>query len=87
MDHKYRHPSIQLFMMELKAQSKSEDSTSDLPKIPETSFGTDEAGDNYELEEKEESKSVVTEDEKADDWETRRAGAMAARLLRDVKIA
>ncbi|KAH7691976.1 Lysine methyltransferase protein [Dioscorea alata] len=90
MDLKYRHPSIQLFMMELKVQSKPEDSTSDLPKIPETGCGTDEAGDNYELEEKEESKneeSVAREDEKVDDWETRRAGAMAARLLRDVKIA
>ncbi|KAJ0963632.1 hypothetical protein J5N97_028754 [Dioscorea zingiberensis] len=96
MDDKYRHPSIQLFMMELKAQSKLEDSTSDSPKETERGHRTEKASDNnYELEEKEDSNTDETredeeiaakEDEKVDDWETRRSGAMAARLLRDIKI-
>ncbi|AQK76221.1 Tumor-related protein [Zea mays] len=89
MDVKYQHPSIHLYMMDLKA-----------PLIPEV-----EAADNGNYEEEVEVAVNQEEDEdpgvksescsgsspeaksgSLDDWEIRRCGAMAARLLKDVKL-
>jgi protein N-lysine methyltransferase METTL21D len=89
MDVKYQHPSIHLYMMDLKA-----------PLIPEV-----EAADNGNYEEEVEVAANQEEDEdpgvksescsgsspeaksgSLDDWEIRRCGAMAARLLKDVKL-
>nr|ACG46925.1 tumor-related protein [Zea mays] len=89
MDVKYQHPSIHLYMMDLKA-----------PLVPEV-----EAADNGNYEEEVEVATNQEEDEdpgvksescsgsspeaksgSLDDWEIRRCGAMAARLLKDVKL-
>ncbi|XP_020276281.1 protein N-lysine methyltransferase METTL21A isoform X1 [Asparagus officinalis] len=90
MDVKYRHPSIQLYIMTPKAQTKCDEL-----KVPGSDQVDSEVVESNETEEKEEAcneKSVDGEipeigSDKVDDWETRRCGAMAARLLKDVKIA
>lgn len=100
MDFKYRHPSIQLYIMEQKTQPRCEDSSSNALKVPESNNGDNEDGESNGTEEKEDicgeksvdgevvdGEVVETGSDKVDDWETRRYGAMAARLLRDVKIA
>ncbi|KAK6141747.1 hypothetical protein DH2020_024516 [Rehmannia glutinosa] len=100
MHSEYQHPSIQLFMMSLKpSDCKSndidghvEDVKSDKTKqILEEDDGSncvvnevnDRKGDQTE-----EGSTVVVDlqNKKISDWEARRYGAMAARLLRDVKI-
>ena len=94
MDFKYRHPSIQLYIMEPKTLSRSEGSTSNAVQGPESNLGGAEDGERNRVQEKEDvhnEKSVAgeiveAESGKVDDWETRRYGAMAARLLRDVKL-
>ncbi|XP_037449012.1 protein-lysine methyltransferase METTL21D-like [Triticum dicoccoides] len=87
MDAKYQHPSINLYMMDLKASS-----------VPEA--GPNGNGNTEEEEEEEDDASNPGEDEDPgvktepctaskedmDDWEIRRSGAMAARLLKDVRL-
>lgn len=91
MDSKYRHPSIQLFMMEVKDQSRYRNPGPTANQIPESSRGSDEDGQSCEAEEDARdataSENIMDlEPGKIDDWEIRRLGSMAARLLRDVKI-
>ncbi|KAJ6803457.1 protein N-lysine methyltransferase METTL21A isoform X2 [Iris pallida] len=92
MDIKYRHPSIQLFRMVPKAQPRHNMSVCIPCQVPETGHGCSEDEEGSRVEENEgigSSSNVELaqpEHGKADDWETRRCGAMAARLLRDVKI-
>ncbi|CAL9042312.1 unnamed protein product [Musa banksii] len=91
MDSKYRHPSIQLFMMEVKDQSRYKNPGPTANQIPESSRGSDEDGQSCEAEEDARdataSENIMDlEPGKIDDWEIRRLGSMAARLLRDVKI-
>lgn len=79
MDIKYQHPSIQLYILNPKASTTTEAS---VPKDDEESscvlntesFKEDDVFDDSNLE-------------KLNDWETRRYGSMAARLLEDVKIS
>ncbi|KAM3245246.1 hypothetical protein ACQJBY_056517 [Aegilops geniculata] len=85
MDAKYQHPSINLYMMDLKASS-----------VPEA--GPNGNGNTEEEEEDDASNPGEDEDpgvktepctaskEDMDDWEIRRSGAMAARLLKDVRL-
>ncbi|CAD5168319.1 uncharacterized protein LOC135623398 isoform X1 [Musa acuminata AAA Group] len=91
MDSKYRHPSIQLFMMEVKDQSRYKNPGPTANQIPESSRGSDEDGQSCEAEEDARDATageniMDLEPGKIDDWEIRRLGSMAARLLRDVKI-
>ncbi|KAL5994594.1 hypothetical protein ACLOJK_024647 [Asimina triloba] len=79
MDSKYRHPSIQLYMMGLKAQGGWREHKTG-----------GEQSDECRAEEEEEANSSevahVEGNHKLTDWEARRMGSMAARLLRDMKI-
>ncbi|KAJ3689086.1 hypothetical protein LUZ61_018250 [Rhynchospora tenuis] len=94
MDIKYQHPSIQLYMMELKAQPKSNSEPSETIKLKELSHASDEEKEacdcgemhNGEPSTQVELKDLVPQNGKLDDWEIRRCGVMAARLLRDVKL-
>ncbi|KAF3320369.1 protein N-lysine methyltransferase METTL21A [Carex littledalei] len=94
MDIKYQHPSIQLYMMELKARPKCNIEPCEAINKKESSLAGDEEGEacdcgetqNAEPSTPVEFKDLVPETGKLDDWEIRRCGAMAARLLRDVKL-
>lgn len=100
MDIKYQHPSIQIFAMELKPRLQveksgnlnscegnscpSEESVSDIKDdkngIDEDEHvGIKEHGDDGKV-------TFVITNGKLDDWESRRHGSFAARLLKDVKI-
>ncbi|XP_058076606.1 uncharacterized protein LOC131225159 isoform X3 [Magnolia sinica] len=87
MDSTYRHPSIQLFIMGFKAQVGccAEDMTQG--QINERG-GEEECGSGEEADSNVEEVFVegTTGNHKlSSDWEARRYGSMAARLLRDVK--
>ncbi|KAJ8459405.1 hypothetical protein OPV22_032331 [Ensete ventricosum] len=90
MDSKYRHPSIQLFTMEVKDQSRYRNPGPTANQIPESSRGSDKDGQSCEAEDARDataSENIMDlEPGKIDDWEIRRLGSMAARLLREVKI-
>ncbi|KAK9072620.1 hypothetical protein SSX86_009055 [Deinandra increscens subsp. villosa] len=74
MDIKYQHPSIQLYIMTLKT--------------PEgiTNLDPTTESDTTEKIEDEADNDVPKEPQTLSDWEARRYGSMAARLLRDIKI-
>ncbi|CAN4119402.1 unnamed protein product [Withania somnifera] len=102
MDSTYQHPSIQLYIMGFKspgstseivrqiAQQQNEEvverETKHVSDKDESKcgFNQDDATDN----EGQVGNNLVIdlENRKLSDWEARRCGAMAARLLRDVKI-
>ncbi|GAB4842927.1 hypothetical protein Ancab_012905 [Ancistrocladus abbreviatus] len=100
MDRNYQHPSIQLFMMEAKPSLEStregirgNDQLDDNDKkesegtTQENSGGVDKVDDLGTI--KGEGDCLLhtcLPSGELSDWEVRRYGAMAARLLRDVKI-
>ncbi|XP_078148279.1 S-adenosyl-L-methionine-dependent methyltransferases superfamily protein isoform X1 [Carex rostrata] len=87
MDIKYQHPSIQLYMMELKARPKCNiEPCEAINKNEERETCDCGETQNAEPSAPVELKDSVPENGKLDDWEIRRCGAMAARLLRDVKL-
>ncbi|XP_020693592.1 protein N-lysine methyltransferase METTL21A isoform X2 [Dendrobium catenatum] len=88
MDIKYQHPSIQLFIMELKPPQILEDNLQNT-NAPLLDSGNHNSETEDDLAEKEgvELIAPVVADMKAGDWESRRHGALAARLLKDVKIS
>ncbi|WOL18248.1 protein N-lysine methyltransferase METTL21A [Canna indica] len=89
MDIKYQHPSIQLFMMEEKDQSGCGNSGPRASRTPEACQANNEDSQSYDAEDvADQTVSEQTEDLEPgnNDWEIRRLGSMAARLLRDVKI-
>lgn len=97
MHKEYQHPSIQLFMMSPKP-SDSMNCNSVNVKVGDTTPTADEDDgssstanevDDVESDqiEDESTSSTNPQDKTRSDWEVRRCGAMAARLLRDVKIA
>lgn len=87
MDSKYQHPSIQLFIMGLKPPPVTADSAVSTEKQEKTDRGID-----HQVNETESSSSVDDlpltglPDGKLSEWDARRYGSMAARLLRDIKI-
>ncbi|CAO2813005.1 unnamed protein product [Amaranthus hypochondriacus] len=97
MDRKYQHPSIQLFIMESKSSAGSA-----LAAVQDKNKASEPVdGDYNQKEEKSCSMDDDIKSEKdikgcstatgllsreLTDWEVRRCGAMAARLLRDVRI-
>lgn len=96
MDIKYQHPSIQLYLMgqkfssgiALAADQEKKQAAEFLeresnPREGKTS-GVDEVGSEKNDIGCSDSTGLSSRD--LTDWEVRRCGAMAARLLRDVKI-
>lgn len=90
----YQHPSIQLFMMTPKPSGCTVDET-DCSGEEIKSEETKQTSDDNENEDDNDSSNHVTKgdfegstllNKDISDWETRRCGAMAAKLLRDVKI-
>jgi hypothetical protein len=99
MDQTFQHPSIQIYIMGSKPPEgniENADQGSD-QKINKTEIS--EKGENVGTSNEEkvaDSVGLASEDcelltksqnENLDDFEVRRCGSMAARLLRDVKIA
>ncbi|KAK9153899.1 hypothetical protein Sjap_001379 [Stephania japonica] len=101
MDIKYQHPSIQLYIMESKSRAGSASSSKQIDNQLQNVNGSikhenndeDDDGNKSELAECETeevhpvSKVADLKNGKLSDWEARRYGSLAARLLRDVKIA
>lgn len=85
MDIKYQHPSIQLYMMRLKTP---EGSANHDPIIESVTNEKNEDDDTSSRVEDEADNVLPTEPHQGNlsDWEARRYGSMAARLLRDIKI-
>ncbi|KAL7153950.1 hypothetical protein ABFS83_04G202000 [Erythranthe nasuta] len=90
MHSEYQHPSIQLFMMRPKPSSDNsiDKEIEDVPSEETEQISGDDDISNKDDQIEEEESSVVEnlQSKEISDWETRRCGAMAARLLRDVKI-
>lgn len=85
MDAKYQHPSIHLYMMDLKSPLIAEVEAIDNDEEEALS----NPGDDEDPGAKSEPCSGSSPEAKSgslDDWEIRRCGAMAARLLKDVKL-
>ncbi|KAK4440695.1 protein N-lysine methyltransferase METTL21A [Sesamum alatum] len=100
MHSEYQHPSIQLYMMTLKPSDsrgnetgshveevKSEE-TEQISDANEGSICVDDEVYDCKSDQTEEASGLVVNLQGKDlsDWEMRRYGAMAAQLLRDVKI-
>lgn len=96
MDGKYQHASIQLFIMgsrtqagcaenatQRDAQSSGECGSND---DAESCDAVDECVDSGDRGAVDSNEVTVMKNRKLDDWEARRYGSIAARLLRDVKI-
>ncbi|PHT33774.1 hypothetical protein CQW23_25574 [Capsicum baccatum] len=102
MDSTYQHPSIQLYIMSSKPQGSTSEIVTPMAQQQndevtetETNHGSDEDESKHgfnqdgvtDNEGKVDNNLVMDlENRKLSDWEARRCGAMAARLLRDVKI-
>ena len=101
MDDTYQHPSIQLFIMGLKPPSDTTESSSngidqavDEAETNEEKVGTGGGCDQVEKmaedvgEKVKEDVEVVTNppNGKLSEWEARRYGSIAARLLQNIKI-
>ncbi|KAE8804016.1 protein N-lysine methyltransferase METTL21A [Hordeum vulgare] len=85
MDAKYQHPSINLYMMDLKASSVPEaEPNSNGSTEEEEEDDASNPGEDEDTGVKDEPCTASKED--VDDWEIRRSGAMAARLLKDVRL-
>uniref|UniRef100_A0A0D9VMQ4 Uncharacterized protein n=1 Tax=Leersia perrieri TaxID=77586 RepID=A0A0D9VMQ4_9ORYZ len=88
MDAKYHHPSIYLYMMDPKATLIPEAGISDNSNNEEEEVVSN-PGDDEDPEAENGgtgSDSAEAKTDNLDDWEIRRCGAMAARLLKDVKL-
>ncbi|CAN0916468.1 Protein N-lysine methyltransferase METTL21D [Linum grandiflorum] len=82
MHYKYQHPDIQLYMMEMKHPGGN------LGQAPEETRNptVEEEERPEEAEERSEASEPRPEEGSLNEWEARRIGSMAARLLRDVEI-
>lgn len=102
MDSTYQHPSIQLYIMSFKTQGSTSEIVRQMAQQQneevadrETKHGSDEDESKYGFNQDDPTDNdgkvdnnlvMDLENRKLSDWEVRRCGAMAARLLRDVKI-
>ncbi|XP_016508074.1 uncharacterized protein LOC107825699 isoform X1 [Nicotiana tabacum] len=102
MHSTYQHPSIQLYIMGFKPQGNTSETVREMAQQQteevgerETMHGSEEDDSKYGFNKDDATdnegkvdKDLVLDPEnrKLSDWEARRCGAMAARLLRDVKI-
>ncbi|KAI4334344.1 hypothetical protein L6164_019047 [Bauhinia variegata] len=98
MDETYQHPSIQLFIMESKPSVECTENSGQVTpeKVDDVETGEDEKSSEGECAKEKDRDFVGDKNEehtkpnpqnaKLTDWEARRYGSMAARILRDVKI-
>ncbi|KAJ8551913.1 hypothetical protein K7X08_028356 [Anisodus acutangulus] len=93
MDSTYQHPSIQLYIMGFKSQGNTSEIVKQMAQQQteevgetETKRGSDEDESKCGFNQADATENDGKVDKKLSDWEARRCGAMAARLLRDVKI-
>ncbi|OEL37961.1 hypothetical protein BAE44_0001020, partial [Dichanthelium oligosanthes] len=86
MDPKYQHPSIHLYMMDPKASLSADAGASDNGNEEEEDVSNPGEDGNPVVESESCSGSLEAKSDSLDDWEIRRCGAMAARLLKDVKL-
>ncbi|KAL8496537.1 hypothetical protein ACS0TY_020292 [Phlomoides rotata] len=88
MHSEYKHPSIQLFMMSLKPSECRGNEIEHVDKVESEETKQISEDNNDNINEVFDEKTLVKnlQGRKISDWEARRYGAMAARLLRDVKI-
>ena len=80
----YQHPSIQLFMMSPKPSGCTVDETDCSGEEIKSEESKQTSDDNDLTMGDFEGSRLLNKD--ISDWEARRCGAMAAKLLRDVKI-
>ncbi|KAJ3672164.1 hypothetical protein LUZ60_006885 [Juncus effusus] len=83
MDNKYQHTSIDLYSMDLKNNSKFE---KEIKPEESSDLLSDEDRESLGTDTEIEIKDFVPKSGTIDEWEIRRCGAMAARLLKDVKL-
>ncbi|XP_022680534.1 protein N-lysine methyltransferase METTL21A isoform X2 [Setaria italica] len=86
MDPKYQHPSIHLYMMDLKAPLFTEAGASDNGNEEEEDILNPGEDEDPEVKSEPCSGSLEANSGSLDEWDIRRCGAMAARLLKDVKL-
>lgn len=91
MHSEYKHPSIQLFMMSLKPSEFRGNEIEHVDEVEpeETKQISEDNSVNINMgDEVFDEKTLIKnlDGRKISEWEARRYGAMAARLLRDVKI-
>ncbi|CAL0304059.1 unnamed protein product [Lupinus luteus] len=98
MDETFQHPSIKLFIMGFKhsaestkisGQAAGEKADAEIgveDKSNEEHAAVEESGVDEENVE-DDSNTPIPENAKLSEWEARRYGSMAARILRDVKIS
>ncbi|XP_062221538.1 uncharacterized protein LOC133920915 [Phragmites australis] len=86
MDSKYQHPSIHLYMMDPKTPLIAEAGVSDNGNEEEEDVSNRGEDEDPEVRSGSSSGSLEATSGSLDGWETRRCGAMAARLLKDVKL-
>ena len=99
MDETFQHPSIQLFIMGSKPSAEctenSDQVTAEKVDDVETTGAEDKGShENVALEKEpdvveekvEQLGKPIPQNAKLSEWEARRYGAMAARILRDVKL-
>lgn len=94
MDETFQHPSIQLFILGSKPTSERPENTGLV--AAEKVDGIETSGEDKISEENsavvkgsdfaEEKAETIPPNTKLSDWEARRYGSMAARMLRDVEI-
>ncbi|XLS83709.1 hypothetical protein HN51_033875 [Arachis hypogaea] len=97
MDETYQHPSIQLFIMGFKnsAESTGNSGQAAAEKVDDQTGVEGKSGEeNLAMEPSSSVEKIVEDHEKAatgtkklSEWEARRYGSMAARILKDVKIS
>ncbi|MED6145525.1 hypothetical protein PIB30_026108 [Stylosanthes scabra] len=96
MDETYQHPSIQLFIMGFKnsAESTGTSGQATAEKVDHQPSAEDKSSEENVAEEPtsveenvEDHVKAVTGNQKLSEWEARRYGSMAARILKDVKIS
>ncbi|KAL6912341.1 hypothetical protein ACP4OV_001146 [Aristida adscensionis] len=86
MDVKYQHPSIHLYMMDPKAPLITDAGADDNVNDEEEDVSNQGEDEDPGVESGSCSGSLEAKSGNLDDWEIRRCGAMAARLLKDVKL-
>lgn len=96
MDETFQHPSIQLFIMGFKHSAEcTENSGKVTAEKVDVEIGIEDKrseehvveGSGVDEENVEDHSKPIPQNAKLSEWEARRYGSMAARILRDVKIS
>ncbi|XP_027909151.1 protein N-lysine methyltransferase METTL21A isoform X1 [Vigna unguiculata] len=98
MDETFQHPSIQLFIMGFKHSAECTENSGEatVEKVDVETVVEDkssegnvvvEEGSGLVEENVDDQNKPISQNAKLSEWEARRYGAMAARILRDVKIS